>query len=336
MRHVLRLAVLCCLAAAGAAAQDQGAASGGPPPPDSSVQQAPSAQKPMRIRVSGNVAAAKLRHVVTPSYPESAKTSHIEGTVVLHCIIARDGTVQQIEFVSGPPLLLKAAMDAVRQWTYEPTLLNGEAIEVDTRVNVVFTLGGEVSDGAAQQEAAPDATKKSDSVTTIVPATPIDPTFKADILRLMSLTHFKEKQEAAMRKIFEPMRPTLLATIPVTPNREKILDAYISRLTGLVESDDFMDRLTSVYAQYLTDDDVNAASAFYETPSGQRYLENSTKMMPQIFLMGERLATDNIPSILKQLCKEYPELQGEAKFCGASDPSRKSLLLAPDPSPFGN
>jgi TonB family protein len=333
-RSVLRLALLICLATGGASAQDQGAASGSAP--DSNTRQATPAQKPTRIRVSGNVAAAKLRHVVTPTYPEIAKTSHIEGTVVLHCIIAKDGTVQQIEFVSGPPLLMKAAMDAVRQWTYEPMLLNGEAIEVDTRVSVVFTLGGEGSDGAAQQDGAPNATNKGDSVTTIVPATPIDPKFKADILRLMTLTHFKEKQEAAMRQIFEPMRPTLLATIPMTPNREKILDAYISRLTGLVQSDDFMDRLTSVYAQYLTEDDVNAASAFYETPSGQRYLENSTKMMPQIFLMGERLATDNIPSILKQLCKEYPELQGEAKFCGTPDSNRKSLLRAPEPLPSGN
>ncbi|MGC1171343.1 MAG: TonB family protein [Candidatus Acidiferrales bacterium] len=319
MRHVLRLALLCCLAAAGASAQDQGAASGGPPPPEASATQAPPSQKPMRIRVGGNVAAAKLTHVVQPVYPEIAKMGHVEGTVVLHCIIAKDGTVQQIEFVSGPPLLLKAAMDAVGQWTYQPTLLNGETMEVDTTVSVVFTLGGAKSDGAET-----------------APPTPIDPKFKADILRLMSLTHFKEKQEAAMRQIFEPMRPTLLATIPVTPNREKILDAYISRLTGLVQSDDFMDRLTALYAQNLTDDDVNAACAFYETPAGQHYLENSQKMMPQIFQIGQRLAMDNIPTILKDLCKEYPELQGEAKFCGTADPNRKGRLPDPGPLPFGN
>jgi TonB family protein len=333
MRCVLRVVILFCLAAAVASAQDPGAASGGSP--NSSAQQSP-AQKPTRIRVGGNVAASKLTHIVTPVYPEIAKVSHVQGTVVLHCIIARDGTVQELQYVSGHPLLMKAAMDAVRQWTYQPTLLNGEAIEVDTTVSVVFTLGGGQSDGAGQQEAAPDASQKPGAVTATAPAAPIDPKFKADILRLLSLTHFKEKQEAAMRQIFEPMRPTLLATIPVTPNREKILDAYISKLTGLVESDDFMDRLTALYAKYLTDDDVNAASAFYETPAGQHYLENSTKMMPQIFQIGQRLATDNIPTILKDLCKEYPELQGEAKFCGTSDPNRKSLLLDAPPSPFGN
>ncbi|MGC2280210.1 MAG: TonB family protein [Candidatus Acidiferrales bacterium] len=95
----------------------------------------------MRIRVGGNVAAANLTHQVAPVYPLLAKTAHITGTVVLHCIIAKDGTVKEVEFVSGPPLLMRSAMDAVRQWTYQPTLLNGQPIEVDTTVSVVFTLG---------------------------------------------------------------------------------------------------------------------------------------------------------------------------------------------------
>lgn len=334
MRIVLRFALVCCLAAAGASAQDRSAASGGST--DASRQQAPPAQKPTRIRVGGNVAAAKLRHVVQPVYPEIAKVSHIEGTVVLHCVIARDGTVQQIEFVSGPPLLMKAAMDAVRQWTYEPMLLNGEAIEVDTRVSVVFTLGAEGSDGTAAEEAVPDPSTKSDSIAVTASAPAIDPKFKADILRMMTLTHMKERQEGAMRAIFDPLRPQLLATLPMTPNREKILDAYITRLVGLVETDDFTDRLTAVVAKYLTEDDVNAASAFYETPAGQRYLENSAKMTPEAAAIGENVARENIPSILKGLCKEYPELQGEAKFCPAADPDRKSLLPDPTASPFGN
>jgi len=62
--------------------------------------------------------------------------------VVLHAIIAKDGTIQQLEYVSGPPLLMRAAMDAVREWRYKPTLLNGDAVEVDTTIQVVFTLGG--------------------------------------------------------------------------------------------------------------------------------------------------------------------------------------------------
>lgn len=105
-----------------------------PPPPPKPTQ--------TRIRVGGAVQAASLTHQVQPIYPQIAKTAHVSGTVVLHAIIAKDGTIQQLEYVSGPPLLMRAAMDAVREWRYRPTLLNGEPVEVDTTVQVVFTLGG--------------------------------------------------------------------------------------------------------------------------------------------------------------------------------------------------
>jgi periplasmic protein TonB len=111
-----------------------GSGSGMPPPPKAAT--------PQRIRVGGNVAAAKLVRQVTPLYPPIAKTAHISGTVILHAVIAKDGTIQNLDYVSGPPLLMKNAMDAVRQWRYSPTLLNGEPVEVDTTISVVFTLGG--------------------------------------------------------------------------------------------------------------------------------------------------------------------------------------------------
>lgn len=105
-----------------------------PPPPPKPTQ--------TRIRVGGNVAAAKLTHQVQPLYPQIAKTAHVQGTVLLHAIIAKDGTIQELQYVSGPPLLMKSAMDAVHEWRYSPTLLNGEPVEVDTTIQVVFTLGG--------------------------------------------------------------------------------------------------------------------------------------------------------------------------------------------------
>ena len=259
----------------------------------------------MRIRVGGNVALAMIINMVQPIYPPIAKTAHISGTVVLHCIIAKDGKMLQVEYVSGPPLLMKAAMDAVKQWTYKPTLLNGKPVEVDTTVSVVFDLG-----------------------TAAVPtATPIDPQFEADILHLMDVTHFKDQQEEAMRSILNSMRSTLLATIPATPNREKIFNAYIDKLVGLIQSEDFEKSLTALYASYLTDADVKAASAFYETPAGQRYLESSNKLMPEIEKLGQRIGREKIPDILKSLCKEYPELEGEAKFCDSPDSTKKSILL---------
>lgn len=106
-----------------------------PPPPPKPVT-------PQRIRVGGNVQAAALTRQVQPVYPQIARTAHIQGTVMLHAIIAKDGTIQELTYVSGPALLMRAAMDAVRQWRYKPTLLNGEPVEVDTTIQVVFTLGG--------------------------------------------------------------------------------------------------------------------------------------------------------------------------------------------------
>jgi protein TonB len=94
------------------------------------------------LRVGGNVQQANILREVTPIYPPIAKTAHIQGTVVLHAIISKDGSIEQLEYVSGPPLLMKNAMDAVRQWRYRPTMLNGEPVEVDTTVSVVFTIGG--------------------------------------------------------------------------------------------------------------------------------------------------------------------------------------------------
>jgi len=109
-----------------------GGAPGGLPPPP----------KPVEImRVGGNVMAAKLVRQVTPVYPQIAKTAHISGSVVLHAIIAKDGTIQELQFISGPPLLMHAAMDAVKQWRYQPTLLNNQPVKVDTNITVIFNLG---------------------------------------------------------------------------------------------------------------------------------------------------------------------------------------------------
>jgi periplasmic protein TonB len=96
---------------------------------------------PSRIRVGGSVESASLINKVTPQYPPIAKTAHVSGTIVLHAVISKEGTIQELQYVSGPPLLMKAAMDAVKEWRYKPTTLNGEPVEVDTTIDVVFTLG---------------------------------------------------------------------------------------------------------------------------------------------------------------------------------------------------
>jgi TonB family protein len=98
------------------------------------------ATPPARIRVGGNVQQTKLVSLPPPVYPPLAKQARIQGVVKLNATIAKDGTVQHLEVISGHPLLIQAALDAVRQWVYQPTLLNGQPVEVQTDIDVNFTL----------------------------------------------------------------------------------------------------------------------------------------------------------------------------------------------------
>ena len=84
--------------------------------------------------------AARLVNRVQPMYPPLARQTRISGTVRLHAIIGKNGAVEQLQVVSGHPLLVQSALDAVRQWRYQPTLLNGDPVEVDTEIDVVFSL----------------------------------------------------------------------------------------------------------------------------------------------------------------------------------------------------
>ena len=92
------------------------------------------------MRRSGEVMAAMLVNRVEPQYPAIAKVAHISGTVHLRAIIAKDGTVRELEVVDGNPLLAQAALVAVQNWRYQPTRLNGEPVEVETYVTVNFVL----------------------------------------------------------------------------------------------------------------------------------------------------------------------------------------------------
>jgi TonB family protein len=150
--------------------------------------------KPKALQVGANVEAAQLIRQVAPVYPPIAKTAHISGTVVLHAIIGKDGTVEDLQFVSGPPLLLKSAMDAVKQWQYKPTLLMGEPVRVDTTISVVYQLDVKNRNNAAEsseppgaadssaepagdtsRDAAKDASASQDAASVSVPANPPAP-----------------------------------------------------------------------------------------------------------------------------------------------------------------
>jgi periplasmic protein TonB len=93
------------------------------------------------VAISKGVAEGMLIRKVVPVYSAIARAAHMEGTVVLQATISKSGVIEGLRVLSGPPLLRQAALDAVQQWRYRPYLLNGEPVEVETTINVVFTMG---------------------------------------------------------------------------------------------------------------------------------------------------------------------------------------------------
>jgi periplasmic protein TonB len=108
------------------------------PPSQDTPPAKPSTQ---RIRMEGKMMAKQIKHVVAPVYPQQARAQNIQGLVRLHAIIDAKGRVQQLTVVSGHYSLRQAAVDAVSKWEYKPVLSNGEPAEVDTTVDVIFSIG---------------------------------------------------------------------------------------------------------------------------------------------------------------------------------------------------
>jgi periplasmic protein TonB len=93
-----------------------------------------------RIRVAARVVEANLIRDVAPQYPPEAGRARIEGTVVLLAVIGTDGSVKDVRVENGLPILAQAAIDAVKQWRYKPYMIDGEPVEVDSRITINFKL----------------------------------------------------------------------------------------------------------------------------------------------------------------------------------------------------
>jgi protein TonB len=103
---------------------------------------APKIAAPTRVRVSSGVVSGLLVKKVNPNYPPLARQARIQGVVLLQAQISKDGRIENLQLISGHPMLAPAAIEAVKQWVYRPYLLNGEPCEVDTQIQVNFTLAG--------------------------------------------------------------------------------------------------------------------------------------------------------------------------------------------------
>ena len=116
VRNLMGLSLFVALSAASAMAQDA----------------------PSRISVAGSVQDAQISRRVNPIYPPLARTAGVDGAVQLQVFIGADGSVTKVEKVSGHPMLVRAAIDAVSQWKYKPTVINGKSVEVVTTIEILF------------------------------------------------------------------------------------------------------------------------------------------------------------------------------------------------------
>ena len=112
---------------------------GRPAPPLSPLPETQAPPRKPRF-VASEIQEAKLITRIEPQYPVLAKQIHLEGTVVIRAIVAKDGTVESAEVLRGHPWFAKAALDAILRWQYRPTLLNGQPVEVETLITVIFKM----------------------------------------------------------------------------------------------------------------------------------------------------------------------------------------------------
>jgi TonB family protein len=110
------------------------------------------------VRVSPGIMSGAAIHKINPIYPPDAKAAHIQGSVVLNAIIGKDGSVENLQVISGPPALAGSAIDAVKQWKYDPYLLNGQPVEIETTITVNFTLPDSPNPQGQGTTTQPDAT----------------------------------------------------------------------------------------------------------------------------------------------------------------------------------
>ena len=142
IRGVCRVAIVAACAALGLATCGTSLALGMHADAAPAGESSSASKAPKQITVSSKVMSGNLLTKAVPVYPPEAKKAKIQGTVVLSVVIGDDGNVKNIQVVSGPDELQQSSIDAVRQWTYKPYLLNGEPVEVKTTVNVIYMLKG--------------------------------------------------------------------------------------------------------------------------------------------------------------------------------------------------
>jgi TonB family protein len=271
----------------------------------------------MRIKVGGNVQVAQIMTRVPPIYPDEARQHHIEGRVVLHAVIGVEGGVKDLTVISGPQELAQSALDAVKQWRYKQTLLNGEPVEVDTTVTVDFRL-----------KPSPDVATTSSEMPPLTPDTPatlsdpaallkrehealanVDPETAADIRRLLEVTGADKLTSMIFNSFMGPIREELVRSLPASEDREKIADRFIQKMEERASSGELIDVLIPIYAKHFTHEDLKNSLAFFESPSGRHFLQEQPAYLQEVqTAASEHWKEIVIPELLREMVAEFPQL----------------------------
>jgi TonB family protein len=286
-----------------------------PSPDDPSfVQGAPYGPEQIpRMKMAGDGTVQNIIHKVPPEYPADALAAKIGGTVVFAALVATDGSVKQVQVVSGPVKLIDAATKAVKQWKYAPWTFNGKPADVETTISVIFNPEDPTGAGI------------------------IYPQLKADILHMYYAMVGFEGAETRFDEEFSRAKREVVAAIPSSnENREEILEAYNRGYFTTIRLPAFTDGIVAIYAKHFTDDEIKAIDQFFQTPAGRHFALESVQVNFESKALGRKFATDHIPGVLAELCKEFPELQRDASLCRSSssssdsDDSQLTMPLRPD------
>lgn len=185
-------------------------------------------------------------------------------------------------------------------------------------------LGISIHCAAQAQQQGSQSSASAAGAPTAANAAAMDPQLRANIVKLLDLTHAMALGHDAAARMLQSLRPTLIAALPPTEHREQIADAYGDKLTALLTGQTMTDQLAGIYARHLSADDVSAMIQFYQTPAGQHSLAALPQIMAESQQLGSSVAQGNLPRILRELCTEFPELRGKVKFCPAEGKNESS------------
>lgn len=277
------------------------------------TQQATTGQQSTKSETTSSTNAAKIISVSLgvaqgnriggdmPVYPAIAKAARVQGTVVLRATISKEGTIEDLKVISGPPMLQAAAMDAVRTWQYKPYLLNGEPVRVQTQVNVVFSLGSVPPAAGAQNAPMQEQGAQGTPVTRTVQITgmaapddqpaPEHPITADQVREMLQLTG----TVSLTRQMLDGMMPALKQSLPPYMPAD-VLSDFENTLLG----SDFEAVLIRTYQTHLSVEDGDQIIAFYKTAAGRDLLQAMPEIAKESQQAGRQLGMQVMEEVLQR------------------------------------